>query len=430
MIAVNAGEIRELVRDDRMHRRVFLDPEIFALEMERIFSRAWVFVGHESQTPNPGDYLTTSIGPQPVVMCRHVDQSVRVLFNRCGHRGAQVLVEERGHAKQFRCAYHGWSYHTDGSLSGIPLAGGYGDDFSTDNPALGMIAVPRVASYHGFVFASLSAEGPALESFLGSIKTSFDEIIDRAPDGAVEVKGGCHRYVIAANWKFQIENLCDMYHPAFSHESTLQPDGRQFERREGDAGALVGREDGTGLSFWDQTGMSAYPEGHSVQGPMPRAGEPDTEVYRRYRAALAARHGGDNVDKVLTLTRHNTMIYPSVALQSLNLHIRVIRPLAVDRTEIRVYPLHLKGAPEEMSKELIRYLNLTHAAGSFIQTDDVEMFERQQSGLRTQGADWVLYARGLGDERPDNRGGARGAGTNELGMRAQHRAWLDLMCAA
>jgi phenylpropionate dioxygenase-like ring-hydroxylating dioxygenase large terminal subunit len=413
-----------------MHRRAFLDPAVFDLEMERVFGRLWIYVGHESQILHPGDFLTATIGRQPVVLCRHVDGSVHVLFNRCGHRGAMVVAEESGNAKQFRCAYHGWTFQTDGTVAGIPLANGYGTGALLDDPTLGMVSVPRSASYQGFVFASLAARGPSLDAFLGGIKTSIDEIVDRAPDGAVEIRGGCHRYVINANWKFQIENLCDMYHPAFSHESTLRKDGRQFERREGDAGAPIRGNDGRSLAFWDETGMSAYAQGHSVQGPMPRAGEPDTEVYRRYRAALAARHGAANVDKVLTLTRHNTMIYPSLAIQSLNLHVRTITPLAVDKTEVRVYPLHLKGAPEEMSRELIRFLNLTHAAGSFIQTDDVEMFERQQSGLRTQGNDWVLYARGLGQERPDNLGGYRGTGTNELGMRAQHQAWLACMSEA
>jgi len=427
---MDGRELNALVQDDRMHRRAFLDPAVFDAEMERVFGRLWIYVGHDSQVARPGDFLTTAIARQPVVLCRHRDGSVRVLFNRCGHRGALVVAEESGNAERFRCGYHGWTYHTDGTLAGLPLSDGYGPQVDLADPALGMLPVPQVATYKGFVFASLAPTSPSLEDFLGGVKTSIDEIVDRAPDGAVEIKGGCHRYVVHANWKFQIENLCDMYHPAFSHESTLRADGRQFERREGDAGAPVRGNDGRSLSFWDQTGMTAYTQGHSVQGPMPRAGEPDTEVYRRYRAALARRHGAANVDRVLTLTRHNTMIFPSVAIQSLNLHVRTITPVAVDKTEIRVYPLHLRGAPEEMSRELIRYLNLTHAAASFIQTDDVEMFERQQQGLRTQANDWVRYARGLGQERPDNEGGYRGAGTNELGMRAQHRAWLECMTAA
>ena len=430
-IHFEASHIDSLIQPDRVHRDVYLDPEIFDLEMERIFERTWIYVGHDSQVPNPGDFRTAMVGRQPVVMCRHGDGSVRVLFNRCGHRGALVVSLEQGSAKQFRCSYHGWTFDTDGSLAGVPMVDGYGPDFDIEDPTLSMMPLPRVASFHGFVFASLAADGPDLEAYLGPARRTIEEIIERSPSGEVEIRGGVHRYFFEGNWKLQVENLCDMYHPTFSHESTVNRQGRQFQRRNDDPGAPIMERDGSTSSFWDETGMWALPNGHTFQGPMPRAGEPSGPVWEAYMAALEARIGEDRARQAQILTRHNTVLYPSVAIQSLNLHVRTVRPVAVGVTEVSVYPLLLKGAPEAMHQEIIQFLNLTHAAASLIQTDDLECFERQQIGLSTQASDWVLFGRHAGGERPDdNEGGVRGGGTNELGMRNQHRAWLDYMRAA
>ena len=99
----HGGEIAKLIEPGRVHRRVYTDPDIFELEMERIFGRAWLFVGHASQVPRSGDYVTTELGRQPVVMTRHRDGSVHVLLNRCTHRGAKVVNERRGHAPRLVC---------------------------------------------------------------------------------------------------------------------------------------------------------------------------------------------------------------------------------------------------------------------------------------------------------------------------------------
>src|SRR6266446_6738110 len=119
-------ELRQLVEPDRVHRSIYVTPSIFALEMERIFERTWIYVGHDSQVPNPGDYLTAQIGRQPVIMVRHDDGSIRVLYNRCGHRGAR-LVGEAGSLRHFRCCYHGWTFRTDGTVLSVPLRRGYDD---------------------------------------------------------------------------------------------------------------------------------------------------------------------------------------------------------------------------------------------------------------------------------------------------------------
>lgn len=430
--AISPDELRALVQPDRVHRSIYTDPGIFALEMKNLFGQAWVYVGHDSLVPNPGDYLSARIGSEPVLMARHTDGKVYVLYNRCSHRGATVCNDERGHVKLFRCPYHGWTFATNGDLDAVSMRRGYGPEFNLEDPALGMGRVPRVAVYRGFVFASLAATGPDLETYLGGAKESLDEIVDRAPDGALDLSGGVHKYVFRGNWKLQLENVIDMYHVPFSHESTVSRSGRQFGRRPGEDAASAISDRGAAADRWEQRvawGSGRY--GHSYAGHQPVAEAlPDSPVFREYLAALEARHGKARTEEILKAKRHNTAFFPNMTLQALNYHVRVIFPIAVDRTEIHVYPVQFKGAPAAMNAGFVRHMNVTHSAASFIQTDDLECFRRCQEGIATQAADWVYFARGLHTDSTDDRGDVYNHGTVETQQRAQHAAWLHFMSEA
>ena len=167
---VGAGlDYEWLVQDDRIHGSLHTDPRIFADEMDRIFHRGWVFVGHASEVPRPGDFVTRRIGVQPVLMVRGGDGQVSVFVNRCRHRGTMLCPGERGHARTFACPYHGWTYDLDGRLIGVPYPGGYA---SLDRSEYGLEPAPRVDSYRGFVFASFAAGGKGKDSTLPRI-TSF-----------------------------------------------------------------------------------------------------------------------------------------------------------------------------------------------------------------------------------------------------------------
>ena len=113
-------DYRELIRRDGVHRNVYCDPQVFEDEIARIHGRAWVYVGHESQIPKAGDFVTTTMGKTPVVLVRHQDGEVHVLRNRCGHKGAAVVGKRCGTTQYFRCMYHGWTYKTDGALHAVP----------------------------------------------------------------------------------------------------------------------------------------------------------------------------------------------------------------------------------------------------------------------------------------------------------------------
>ncbi len=219
-------DISRLVQAQRVHRSVYTDAAIFALEMQRIFARAWVYVGHDSQVPNAGDYITTLIGDQSVIMLRAPDFKLHVLYNRCAHKGARVLPTDAvgsgcGNTGKFlRCCYHGWTYRCDGSLLSVPLRSGYQHTgFDASHADFSMRKLARVESYRGFVFACQTSDGPDLKTFLGGIATSVDNFCDRAPHGTVRVAGGVQRVIQRNNWKIFFENLHDTLHPMLVHES-------------------------------------------------------------------------------------------------------------------------------------------------------------------------------------------------------------------
>jgi len=428
----HAEEISKLIEPGRVHRRVYTDPDLFELEMERIFGRAWLFVGHASQVPNPGDYITTELGRAPVIMARHRDGSVQVLLNRCSHRGAKVVNERRGHAPRLTCCYHGWTFDTDGRLVTVPVPEGCGEGFDKD--ALGLAHAPRVGEYRGFIFASLADKGQSFEDHIGPVKDNIDDLVDRAPDGALALDAGMHRYAFNGNWKLQVENVLDSYHVPFGHASTVNKDGVQFARREGDRkGATVVEADKkqTAASWKDRKSFIAG-NGHGwTSNTTLDEGKRTSPVFDEYKKALAEKVGAARADEILNPRLHNSLIYPNMSIMGLNIHVRVIKPIAIDRTEVNIYPIRLIGAPDAMNAANIRLLNVTHSAASFVQTDDLESFARAQKGLRSTMTDWVDISRGLGAEEPDReRNATRGLATHEMVVRAQYKAWLGYMAEA
>ncbi|MDR8395200.1 aromatic ring-hydroxylating dioxygenase subunit alpha [Paraburkholderia sp. USG1] len=419
--------LRSLVREDRVHRKMYVDPEIFELEKEKIFKKVWMYVGHESLVPDPGDYYCTTLVGQEVVLSRSPDGNINVIFNRCGHRGARVLNRKRGNAKVFTCMYHGWGFKPDGTLAGVPMKADFPGGVLEER-ASGMVALPRVKSYRGFVFASFNADVEPLEDYLGEARRGIDELTDRSPVGKIEFAFGCHRYHFDGNWKLQLENQADMYHPAACHASTVGPDGRQFQRRAGKEGGDAAFFTANGEAVVAQTGVRGFLKGHSSEASLFDK-EQSGGVWDEYRAMMVDAYGEERTRDILKNRRHSMTLFPSVDILIAQTSVRVIRAVAVDRTEIEIWPVRLVGAPDVISTDLVKYVNITHSASSFIQSDDLEAFERCQEGLKTEGAEWFLVAKGLGDEVDEGKGVLFGPRSSEVGQRAQHVAWRDLMGA-
>ena len=135
---------------------VFSDPDLYQAELRRVFTRTWVFLGHESEIPNRGDFVQRNIGEDPFIVIRDDNGDVRVLLNACRHRGATVCRVQAGNARMFVCPYHGWTYTNSGELSGVPVRNlGYAKLKLSD---WGLYAAPNVAVYSGLIFANLDKD--------------------------------------------------------------------------------------------------------------------------------------------------------------------------------------------------------------------------------------------------------------------------------
>jgi phenylpropionate dioxygenase-like ring-hydroxylating dioxygenase large terminal subunit len=131
----------ELIRTDRVHGSLYNDPAIFEAELQNIWYRTWVYVGHESEVPNANDYVAKSIGPQSIIMTRDERGKINLLLNRCSHRGNQVCSYDKGNARSFTCPFHSWTFANDGRLVGYAFPDGYE---GTDKAGLGLGHVTRV----------------------------------------------------------------------------------------------------------------------------------------------------------------------------------------------------------------------------------------------------------------------------------------------
>lgn len=435
MTSLHRTALTALVEPDRVHRSIYTDPSVFEYEMSWIFERTWIYVGHESQIPAVGDYYATTIGRQPVVMVRKRDGGVAVLHNRCAHKGALLVPKGSGSVKAFRCAYHGWCYHLDGRIMTIPREAGYeGSGFGKGCADANMPPVARVGIYRGFVFASLMPDGLAFADWIAGVDSSIDNMVDRSPEGALEIVAPPLRYLMRVNWKFHVENLNDLLHPMVVHQSATEA-GHRTASRHVEPGKQVPMAleilapFSSNYDFFEEMGLHAFPNGHSYSGGRTSIHAAYSDI-PGYREALEKSYGKKRTDEILSTNRHNTVIYPSLTLKGAIQTIRVVKPVAVDCTEIESWVFRLKGAPDELLRRSVLYNNLINSSGGLVQPDDHEAYQRLQHGLLSEGLDWVSMHRHLGDERRESNGGRSATGSSDIVFRNQYQEWRRLMAEA
>jgi len=424
-----------LVEPDRVHKTVYTDQAIFDAEMEKIWERTWVYCGHESQVKAPGDYHAVTIGRQPMVMVRQAGGSVQVLYNRCPHRGVQLVGNQCGNTgSSFVCSYHAWSFWLDGSVRAIPLAKGYeGTRMTRDNPDCSMKRAARVDSYRGFVFASLHADVPPLAEFLGEARIAFDDMCDRSPVGEVEVVPICHRVIQHSNWKFFMENQLDALHPSVTHQSTGISAGRVEKRLKAEQGSAplyyhYLSTFASSFEQWDNVQTLNFPRGHGIlkayMGLRPQ--DPDTKAYE---ALLVQAYGVEKTEEFLSRSIHHVLVYPYLSVQSPLQQLRCLRPMGPDKTLSEIWHFRLKGAPEAIYRRSLWYYNLVNSPATMINADDLENWTKGQWGLQSKGGDWVSFHRDYGRDTQDGSTLQSTRGTSEVVMRNQFQAWLQYMQA-
>ena len=411
-----------LIQDGRIHRSVYTSEALFRREMHNIFTRTWVFVGHESEIPAPGDFVTRHFGGRPVIITRDGDAGIHVLFNRCAHRGAKVCREDRGRCKVFVCPYHSWSYDHAGRSVSVPLD--YAYDAERGSGKFDLVKVARVSAYRGFIFACLNPEQPALEDHLSGARKVIDEWLDRYGGGEVQVSG-TQRYRVAANWKFVTDNQGDGYHPAYSHRSLLMmaasrygDKDMQYFAADPDASRMFVKAFRNGHYYLDQR-----PEMHKVSAWEQQRPQPGRE---RLEQSLAEKYGETEAKRLLELAvgaGMNLTVFPNLLI--IGNQVQLVDPLGVAGTDLYWFATTVSNLPDEVNAMRMR---TQEDFPMFGEVDDVENFESCQVGLGIPEAEWVDCSRHLHSDREVAEiDGTRAPVTSDITMRTFYREWKRLM---
>ena len=427
----NVDAVSALVRETEVHRDVYVDEEILRLEMEHLFANAWVYVGHDSQTPKPGDFYSTEIGAQPVLMVRHTDGAIKVLHNRCPHKGTRITGETCGNTgKFFRCPYHAWSFRTDGSLLAVPLKKGYENTgMEISAAAQGLAPVGDMRNYRGFVFARLSKQGPPFEDFFGDSLSSLDNMVDRSPAGRLEVAGGVLRYMHTCNWKMLVENQTDTCHPMVAHESSAGTAVDVWKKAPPGTPKPMAVEIFAPFmspyEFFENMGIRVWDNGHAHTGVR-------TSIHADYSAVpgyfdkMTAAYGEARAKAILDENRHNTVYFPNLMVKGPIQLLRLFKPISAGRTLVESWTFRLVDAPDLLLERTLMYNRLINAPTSVVGHDDLEMYERAQEGLHSNGNPWVNLQRLYSPDEAGQRNVVIN-GTSEWPMRNQFRAWKTYM---
>ncbi|MBV6304751.1 Rieske 2Fe-2S domain-containing protein [Candidimonas humi] len=374
-----AATLEQLIREDDtdgflVNRDIYRDPEVFEWEMRYLFEGTWNLLGLESQIRRPHDYFTTHIGRAPVIVTRDGGGQVHCLLNTCRHKGAMVCHMQQGNARTFVCQYHGWAYDAGGRniLIKDKDQGAYPECFDRIGHDLEPV---RVGVYRGFIFGSLNPDVPPLEEYLGDLRAMIDLIVDQSPQG-VECIPGRGAFLFRGNWKLQMENGVDPYHFSSTHLSYIQA-----LRRRSDKASVYSTFKSADL----QRGTFAFKHGHNAMwGPAP---SDKTTPLSYVKDELVLRVGETRARWMMSV-RNITMFPNAQFAENASLQLRIWRPLAADRTEMRTFCLAPVGEPAEARALRIRQYEEFFNPSGLATPDDIANYEDCQRGFAAATVQW------------------------------------------
>jgi phenylpropionate dioxygenase-like ring-hydroxylating dioxygenase large terminal subunit len=398
-------------------RRIFIEPAIYEAELRQIFARCWLFLCHDSQIPGAGDFITTYMGEDPVLVVRDSAGTVGAYLNVCRHRGNRLCRADAGNAASFICAYHGWTFGNDGRLTGVPnLREAYHGDL--DRGSLGLIAVAQLESYKGLWFATFDPDAPTLREYLGEMAWYIDTFVDRR-EGGIEVIA-THKWIMPCNWKFPAENFGgDAYHVQWNHLSAVR----------------IGLSRGVTANAQSMQRMASPGNGHALicVGP-DDVGDPpmpEIEAYEKEIAADVRRRLGPRADLINPIVG---TVFPNFSLlRGTSRTFRVWQPRGPEKTEVRSFVFMDKTAPAEV-KRAIRQAGIRgfSPSGSFEQDDMDNWQECTQTCRGVVSRQMPINNRmGLGHDRFDPNLGAWVSDYrfSESNQRRFYRRWAELIAA-
>jgi nitrite reductase/ring-hydroxylating ferredoxin subunit len=412
-----------MVDEDRalIDRRIFSDPEVYAAEMERIFRRCWLLLGHESELVNNNDFFTTWMGEDPIIVARGADGNIRAFLNLCRHRGGTVCRVDRGNARSFLCPYHGWSFANDGSLKGVPaLDVGYHNKLELSE--WGLIEVAQLAVYKGLIFATWDKEAISLVEYLGDMAWYLDCLLDRL-DGGTELVTGTRRWIVPCNWKHAAENFIgDTYHGAFTHGSVYKVPGlgmdgtRPMNRTEG---YQASPGNGHGVGMWLAPEDDCGPGYGHLAGVDTYLATVADEVRRRL--------GSIRADRVRPV--HGT-VFPNFSIEFPFASIHIWHPRGPHRTEVRDLTIVDKNAPQAVKDILRHHCMLRQGPAGTWEQDDMDNWAQVTGSANQTTSRKVManYQMGRGFEfRKDFLPGLLDNKLSDINQRAMYARWRELM---
>jgi phenylpropionate dioxygenase-like ring-hydroxylating dioxygenase large terminal subunit len=372
---------------------IFSHPDVYQQELEQVFARMWLFVGHESQIPNPGDFVRSRMGEEQVIVTRGKDNQIYVLLNSCAHRGNMVCRYDSGHGLAFQCSFHGWTFGSDGTLINLPP--GTEEEYETDlNKEEWGLLRARVANFHGTLWANWDNSAPDFQDYLGDVKPWLEAALADAegdPDGT-EVADVVMRWRVGMNWKVPMPDH-DLTHGWITHRSMrgLGP---------------VALEDTTGRDRFDDNYQVWFKEGHTTSVTLPREREtPGSEAPNRPGGDIVQQYNRERFAKrrerlgKLARVRELPHIFPNIgAVGSI---FRIMNPQGPDASEIWSYVLVDKNAPPEVKEAIVVARQRISGPNGIQQKDDMENWfiqTRYSKGMMTR---WGLRQNNqLGMKRP------------------------------
>ena len=431
---------------------VFSDSEVYRHEQKQVFGRCWLFVGHESMIPERGDYITNYMGEDAVIVCRDMTGNVRVLLNKCRHRGNKVCMYDRGNAKTFTCSFHGWTYDIDGKLSGVPhKRSAYFNDLDLDSH--GLVPVPKVATYGGLIFANWDAGAVSLDDYLGEMRWYLDNFLTADFAGGMEIIPGIQRYRMPVNWKLLAENFAgDAYHFLVTHASVVKvmTQGQEGKLIDSGPGAQIVSDKllSVGLNYQKGAphgifelhfGPAQYERDMAQAQALGRESvEWLKEKYRKLQERMKWEGEKPYSFHVGNIFPNFSMIGPGSQLYGRGL--LLMMPRGPNMTEVWQWCAVDREAPKPLKERMIYVLMHRQAATGLVAADDHENFARITENLSTPNAIQapLHYAMGLGHEAEypfaDDWRRAECPGTptgnfSEMNQRELYRYWSDLMGA-